>query len=87
MQTTRRKLLPAHWALVLIAIGGLAFTACWGRDLYGKLTVPAGAVVKFNGMTGLVVMEIDAEKSDLGPESRWPSNRLPGIQSRCGAGR
>jgi hypothetical protein len=28
----QRKRQPAQWAMVLIAIGGLAFTACWGRD-------------------------------------------------------
>ena len=32
MQTTRRKFQLAQWAVALIAIGGLAFSACWGRD-------------------------------------------------------
>ena len=32
IQPTRRKIQPAHWVLVLMAMGGLAFTACWGRD-------------------------------------------------------
>jgi hypothetical protein len=32
MQNTWRRIRPAQWVLVMIAIGGLAFTACQGRD-------------------------------------------------------